>query len=124
MLVAEDNLVNQKVALQMLKKMGLQADVAGNGREAVHMLSQQHYHLVFMDVQMPELDGLEATRWIRIEESIEQPYIIALTANAMTGDRESCLDAGMNDFIAKPVRMEDLRTARDRAVATFEGNAS
>ncbi len=114
-LVAEDNLVNQKVALQMLKKLGLNADVAANGREAVHLLTQRRYQLVFMDVQMPELDGLEATRCIRISEEIDQPYIIAMTANAMSGDKDACLDAGMNDFIAKPVRLEDLQGALLRA---------
>ncbi len=119
-LLAEDNPVNQKVALQMLKKLGLRADLAGNGREAVHMLTQQHYELVLMDVQMPELDGLEATRCIRISESLPQPYIIAMTANAMADDRDACLDAGMNDFIAKPVRLEDLRAALERALPSVQ----
>ena len=83
------------------------------------MLTQQHYQLVLMDVQMPELDGLEATRCIRMSDTSDQPYIIAMTANAMSGDRESCLDAGMNDFIAKPVRLEDLQGALNRAKTTL-----
>jgi signal transduction histidine kinase/DNA-binding response OmpR family regulator len=114
-LVAEDNPVNQKVAVQMLHKLGLEADVAVNGLEAVHMLSERHYDLVFMDVQMPELDGLEATRCIRITDDLAQPYIIAMTANVLADDRAACTDAGMDDFIPKPVRLNDVREALDRA---------
>ena len=110
-LIAEDNAVNQKVALQMLRRLGIRADIAANGLEAVHMLSKRNYELILMDVQMPELDGLEATRCIRVTDNIRQPHIIAMTANALADDRLACLEAGMNDFIAKPVRLDDLRQA-------------
>ncbi|MEZ5558688.1 MAG: response regulator [Pseudomonadales bacterium] len=106
-LVAEDNPVNQQVAVGLLSKLGVAAEVAENGREAVRMLSESTYDVVFMDVQMPEIDGLEATRLIRDAE-LPQPYIIAMTANAMVQDRERCLDVGMNDFIPKPIRLDGL----------------
>jgi len=114
-LLAEDNLVNQKVALQMLARLGIRADVAGDGREAVRMLSQRSYDLILMDLQMPEVDGLEATRCIRIADDISQPYIVAMTANVLEDDRKACLEAGMNDFVPKPVRLKDLETALNRA---------
>ncbi|MEM7217141.1 MAG: response regulator [Pseudomonadota bacterium] len=115
-LVAEDNLVNQTVARQMLKKLGLRADTAANGREALDMLAQHRYRLVFMDVQMPELDGLEATRQIRGDRRATQPWIIAMTANARPEDRDDCYSAGMNDFVGKPVRLQDVQRALVRAV--------
>ncbi|NPV61847.1 MAG: PAS domain S-box protein [Methanotrichaceae archaeon] len=110
-LLAEDNLVNQKVALRMLERLGYRADVAANGFEAISALQLRPYDVVLMDVQMPEMDGLKATRRIRYLETIHQPYIIAMTAYATKGDREKCLSAGMNDYIAKPVRMEELEAA-------------
>ncbi|MCK6555166.1 response regulator [Candidatus Binatia bacterium] len=114
-LVAEDNVVNQKVALSILSRLGYRADVAANGLEAIEAVRRQPYDVVFMDVQMPELDGLEATRRIvRRHAPNARPYIIAMTADAMQGDRERCLDAGMDDYIAKPVRTEDLRAALER----------
>ena len=116
-LIAEDNPVNQQVARQMLMKLGIQADVVSNGKEAVEMLEQRRYDVVFMDVQMPEIDGLEASTLIRQLAQDRQPYIIAMTANAMSGDREQCLAAGMDDFISKPVRMPDLHRALTRALA-------
>ncbi len=114
-LLAEDNPVNQKVALRMLERIGFSADVANNGLEALDALEQKKYDIILMDMQMPEMDGLEATRRIveKYDESI-RPYIIALTANAMQGDRERCIAAGMNDYISKPIRMEDLHEAFDR----------
>lgn len=114
-LLAEDNIINQKVAQQMLKKLGCIADLAQNGRETVHMLSKNEYDLVFMDIQMPEIDGLEATRLIRINDDINQPYIVAMTANVMQEDRKVCRDAGMDDFVAKPVRLEEVSNALRRA---------
>jgi signal transduction histidine kinase/DNA-binding response OmpR family regulator len=116
-LLAEDNIVNQQVMLGMLKKMGLQADVAANGAEALHALETLPYDLVLMDVQMPELDGIEATRRIRQPDSAVLTHgipIIALTANAMAGDRERFLAAGMNDYVAKPVSRQALAEALER----------
>ena len=107
-LLTEDILLNQTVALQMLSTYGYQADIANNGKEAVAALRKQSYDLVLMDVQMPEMDGLEATRTIRSEAAIEQPYIVAMTAHAMQGDRELCLSAGMNDYVKKPIRRRDI----------------
>jgi PAS domain S-box-containing protein len=108
-LLAEDNMVNQKVALRVLQKFGYRADVAGNGIETVEAVKRQPYDIVFMDVQMPEMDGLEATRYIRAEKVQGSLHIIAMTANASKEDREECLAAGMDGFISKPVRIEELR---------------
>ena len=111
-LLAEDNPVNQKLALRLLDRMGYRADVAGNGVEAIDALEGSGYDVVLMDVQMPELDGLEATRRIRRRwPGTAGPRIIAMTANAMDGDREACLEAGMDDYIAKPIAPEALRAA-------------
>jgi GAF domain-containing protein/CheY-like chemotaxis protein/HAMP domain-containing protein len=108
-LLAEDNVVNQKLALRMLQKMGYRADLASNGIEAIESVERQTYDVVLMDVQMPEMDGLEASR--RITGKLEpgrRPRIVAMTANAMQGDREMCLAAGMDDYIAKPIRVDHL----------------
>ncbi|MEA5574875.1 PAS domain-containing protein [Anabaena sp. UHCC 0451] len=114
-LLAEDTVVNQKVALLMLKKIGYRADVAANGLEVLAALHRQSYDIVFMDVQMPEMDGLETTQRICQQwESHQRPYIIAMTANAMRGDREICLAAGMDDYISKPVQSLDLFQALSR----------
>ncbi len=111
-LLAEDHLVNQKVALQILHRLGYRADVAGNGIEVLQALERQHYDVVLMDVHMPEMDGLAATRKIceeaRNGRLLNKPRIIAMTANAMQGDRELCLEAGMDDYISKPIRMPEL----------------
>jgi CheY-like chemotaxis protein len=115
-LMAEDNLINQKVAQRILAKLGYKADVAGNGLEAVEALKRQPYDLVLMDIQMPEMDGLEATKQIRQTLSAtQQPRIVALTANALVGDREHYLANGMDDYISKPVRIESLVEILDRA---------
>ena len=108
-LLAEDNLVNQKLALRLLSQMGYRADVAANGIEVIESLERQPYDVVLMDVQMPEMDGLEATRRIVARwPDGQRPRIIAMTANAMQGDREACLAAGMDDYITKPVRSDEL----------------
>jgi CheY-like chemotaxis protein len=111
-LLAEDNPVNQKLALRLLERMGYRADVAGNGLEAIAALEGAVYDVVLMDIQMPELDGLEATRRIRRRwPGDEGPRIVAMTANAMDGDREACLAAGMDDYIAKPIAPEALQAS-------------
>ncbi len=110
-LLVEDNAINRKVASRMLRKLGIEAAVAENGREAVEASLAASYDVVLMDVQMPEMDGMEATRRIRGSSSRHQPRIVAMTANAVDGDREACLAAGMDDYIAKPVRFEALEAA-------------
>lgn len=111
-LMAEDNLVNQKVTLRMLERLGYTADVVVNGREVLEALERSWYDVILMDVQMPEMDGLEATRQVVARyEVLERPRIIAVTANALAGDRQRCLDAGMDDYVSKPVRLKDLDRA-------------
>ena len=122
-LLAEDNAVNQRVAIRLLERFGLVPDVASDGEQAAEMArvaaeQGQPYALIFMDIQMPRLDGYEATARIRDEVS-PQPHIIAMTANAMEGDREACLAAGLDDYIAKPVRPEMIQAALERAEATL-----
>jgi signal transduction histidine kinase/DNA-binding response OmpR family regulator len=121
-LLAEDNAVNQKVALRILDKLGYRADVASNGLEALDALERQPYDVVLMDVQMPEMDGLDASRRICERWPDEsRPRIIAMTANAMIEDREACFAAGMDDYVAKPVRPEELAEALSR-VRTYSGD--
>ena len=112
-LLAEDNIINQKVALRLLAKLGYQADTVADGNEVLEALQRIPYDIIFMDCQMPELDGYETTRRIRLAD--ERPiHIIAITANAMGWDREKCLDAGMNDYVAKPLKGPDLQAALSR----------
>ena len=115
-LVVEDNAVNQRVAVRMLEKQGCRVDVAANGVEALEMLKALPYDLILMDCQMPEMDGFEATAEIRRREKLSGHHvpIIAITANAMQGDRERCLEAGMDSYIAKPIQLEELRKALQR----------
>jgi CheY-like chemotaxis protein len=120
-LLAEDNAVNQKLALKLLSQMGYDADVAANGLEAVQAVERQPYDLVLMDVQMPEMDGLEATRRIVSQMPAEdRPWIVAMTANAMDGDRERCLEAGMMGYVSKPIRVNELADALLTAPPTRE----
>ncbi len=107
-LLVEDNLVNQRVVLAILSKRGFQVGVAGNGLEALKALEKSHFDLVLMDVQMPYMDGIEATKKIRNELNLKSLPIVAMTAHAMNGDRERCLDAGMNDYVSKPVNAQTL----------------
>jgi CheY-like chemotaxis protein/HPt (histidine-containing phosphotransfer) domain-containing protein len=115
LLLADDNPINQKVGLSVLHKLGYHADVATNGVEVIKALDQRAYDLLFLDVQMPEMDGLEAARQICQKWSADKrPCIIAMTGNALVGDRERCLQAGMDDYISKPVRVEELQSAIER----------
>jgi PAS domain S-box-containing protein len=123
-LVAEDNAVNQKVAVRMLEKLGLRVDVAANGREAVQMVGLLPYHLIFMDCHMPEMDGYTATRAIRRAEPPGRHItIIAMTAEAVEGARQTCLMAGMDDYISKPVRLDDLAQAVHRWTSSGQPSA-
>jgi GAF domain-containing protein/CheY-like chemotaxis protein len=114
-LLAEDNQVNQKLALRILEQMGYRADIASNGLEAIESVERQTYDVILMDVQMPEMDGLEATRQIVAKWPQKHPRIIGLTANALEGDREQCLAAGMDDYISKPIHIEELVDALERS---------
>ena len=115
-LVVEDNPINQKVAVHQLEALGLQADVVGSGKEALEMLEMADYDLVLMDCSMPEMNGYDATRAIRrMAGPVAAVPIIAMTADAVTGARERCLDAGMNDYVSKPVKLEHL----ERTIARF-----
>jgi PAS domain S-box-containing protein len=115
-LLAEDNTVNQKLALRLLERMGYRADVVANGLEVLEALQRQRYEVLLLDVQMPEMDGLEASRAIQEEwPAEERPHIVAMTANAMQGDREECLAAGMHDYLTKPIQLNALQEALERA---------
>jgi CheY-like chemotaxis protein len=113
-LLAEDNRANQVVAVSLLKKLGLRTTVVPNGSQVIAELAGSNYDLVLMDCQMPEMDGYEATREIRRLEQDERIPIVALTANVLEGDREKCLAAGMDDFLAKPLKREELATILER----------
>ncbi|MBV8644081.1 MAG: response regulator, partial [Candidatus Eremiobacteraeota bacterium] len=115
-LVVDDNAVNRKLTLQQLKRLGYGADVAENGRMAIDAVAERRFDLVLMDCEMPEVDGYTATRAIRASEATtgEHVPIVAMTANAMAGDREACLAAGMDDYLAKPVQLAELRDIVER----------
>jgi CheY-like chemotaxis protein len=106
-LVAEDNPINQKLIERILVKLGYQADITHNGYEALQNVLEKQYDVVLMDIQMPEMDGLEATKNVR-NLNIPQPYIIAMTANALTEDRDICISHGMDNYISKPMNLDIL----------------
>jgi two-component system, sensor histidine kinase and response regulator len=116
-LLAEDNSINQTLAVRMLEKRGYRVHVAPNGKDALRSFDQEKFDLILMDIQMPEMDGFEATRLIRELNRGKDVPIIAMTAHAMKGDRERCLAAGMDDYVAKPIKAEELFGAIDRCVA-------
>ena len=129
-LLVEDNPVNQELAERLLKKRGCHVTLANNGAEAVECFENSHFDLIFMDMQMPVMGGIEATESIRsremrrswvVSEKFQQVYIIAMTANAMDGDRERCLEAGMNDYVSKPIKPQDLYAAIDRGLGLDDG---
>ncbi len=120
--MAEDNLVNQKLAEKMLEKRGHRVVVTSNGREAMEALNKERFDLILMDIQMPEMDGLTATRKIRNSKSeIQNIPIIAMTAHAMKGDRERCLAAGMDGYVSKPVKAEELFAVIEKHAPRFHG---
>ncbi len=121
LLLVEDNPTNRELALLMLERLGYSADVAANGSEAVDAIRQTVYDLVLMDIQMPELDGIEATRRIRAELGSAGPRIAAMTAHALPGDREACLAAGMDDYLVKPMGISDLVSVLQRAATALSG---
>jgi CheY-like chemotaxis protein len=112
-LIAEDNDMNQHVIKHTLLKLGYQPDLAKNGQEAIEAASKKDYGIILMDMQMPDIDGLEATKVIR-GAAIQQPVIIALTANVMADDKEACFTAGMNDYICKPIKLEELMSMLEK----------
>ncbi len=116
-LLVEDNVINQKVACSMLERLGVNADVAMNGQEAIRKFGLENYDLIFMDCQMPGMDGFETTVAIRAQErerSLSKTVIVALTANAMEGDKKRCLDSGMDDYMSKPISLPGLTQVLDR----------
>ena len=113
-LIAEDNLINQKLIRHILTKMGYDTEIAQNGHEVLEKMKIKPYDVILMDIQMPEMDGLEATGIIR-KQQIQQPYIIAMTANAMPEDREICIQAGMDEYIAKPMKLDELNAILKKA---------
>lgn len=106
-LIAEDSIINQKLIERILSKLGYHTDIVSDGIQALNSIIKKKYNVILMDIRMPEMNGLEATQHIR-QMTIEQPYIIAMTANALPKDREECLQIGMNDYIAKPMRLNEI----------------
>ena len=124
MLLAEDSEVVQKVATGMLKRLGIEVDLVTNGRQAVHAASEGRHDLILMDIHMPEVNGLDATRQIRAAlPKHTQPWIVAMTASATREDRERCLEAGMDDYITKPFRVQVLRDVFERCRGPRPGSS-
>lgn len=120
-LVAEDNPVNQKIAMKVLSKLGYQPELAMNGKEVLDRINhEQQFDIILMDVQMPEMDGMEATRMIRLCLQV-QPVIIAMTANAMQGDRDDCIQSGMDDYISKPIDLNELTSQLEKWFQVIKG---
>ena len=119
-LVAEDNPSNQRVLVEMLKRLGYRADVVADGKEVIQALERQDYDLVLMDIKMPEMDGITATQVIRKLLPENGPKIVAITAFALEGDREKCLEAGMDDYISKPVQLKELAAILEKYSASPE----
>ncbi len=121
-LLAEDNTVNQKLAVKILEKMGHTVSVASNGKEALNVLEKDDFQIILMDVQMPEMDGFEATIAIREKEKVTGTHIpiVAMTAHAMVGDKERCLDMGMDGYISKPISSKELEKGIDEALKKTE----
>jgi PAS domain S-box-containing protein len=122
-LLVEDNVVNQRVATMLLAKLGVKPLLVNNGQEALDAIAEQPYDFILMDMEMPVMDGCEATRKIRERGDSKRPWIVALTANAMNSDRRRAFDAGMNDFVSKPIRLADLESAFERAAESMEAEA-
>jgi CheY-like chemotaxis protein len=120
-LIAEDNLINQKLAVRVLTKLGYDPEIANHGKEAVEMQGSKGYDVILMDMLMPEMDGIEATKAIR-KTLKNQPQIVAMTANALPEDREACLKAGMNDYISKPIKLEILVDILKKTSLTIREN--
>ena len=108
-LVAEDNDINQRIVRMIFEKIGYLITMVSDGKEVIDILRKESFDLIFMDIQMPNIDGFEATSAIRFNTNILQPIIIAMTASAMAGDKQNCLSAGMDDYVSKPIRLEDIR---------------
>ena len=123
-LLVEDNVVNQRVATMLLAKLGVKPRLVNNGQEALEAIAEQFYDFILMDMEMPVMDGCEATRKIRERGDSKRPWIVALTANAMNSDRRRAFDAGMNDFVSKPIRLADLESAFERAAESMEADAT
>ncbi len=122
-LVAEDNAVNQKIAIKILGRLGYMVQIANNGKEAIEILENEPHDIILMDVQMPEMDGLEATKYIRARMRM-QPIIIALTANVLQGDHDACIQAGMNDYISKPIELDELTSKLHKWFIVINQNSS
>jgi CheY-like chemotaxis protein len=121
-LIAEDDIINQKLIERILYKLGYHTDTVPDGIQVLSSIVKKDYNVILMDVRMPELDGMETTQYIR-KMTIEQPYIIAMTANAMSKDRDECLQSGMNDYIAKPLRLNEIiKTLKTAASFVMERN--